>query len=206
MQSGRIKNAAITASSQWDKNHASWLARLGNMRRGRLMGAWSAKKNNYNQWIQVDLHRSMKVTGLATQGRYEAAQWVTAFYVLYSADGVKFAKVKNWWDVVKVSVSLNYRVICVYFCVLDKVCRNLTMDPYVSLGGRLEPLRDQLRKLRGKQSICTSSLFPLCPRILGYTIHALKDLVQAKQLLYGGLVSKASGDFVPEVWDRSVGV
>lgn len=176
------------------------------MRRGRLMGAWSAKKNNYNQWIQVDLHRSMKVTGLATQGRYEAAQWVTAFYVLYSADGVKFAKVKNWWDVVKVSVSLNYRVICVYFCVLDKVCRNLTMDPYVSLGGRLEPLRDQLRKLRGKQSICTSSLFPLCPRILGYTIHALKDLVQAKQLLFGGLVSKASGDFVPEVWDRSVGV
>ena len=90
------------------------------MRRGRLMGAWSAKKNNYNQWIRVDLHRSMKVTGLATQGRYEAAQWVTAFYVLYSADGVKFAKVKNWWDVVKVSVSLNYRVICVYFCVLDK--------------------------------------------------------------------------------------
>lgn len=119
------------------------------MRRGRLMGAWSAKKNNYNQWIQVDLHRSMKVTGLATQGRYEAAQWVTAFYVLYSADGVKFAKVKNWWDVVKVSVSLNYRVICVYFCVLDKVCRNLTMDPYVSLGGRLE------RKLRGQTiSLC----------------------------------------------------
>ena len=162
MQSGRIKNAAITASSQWDKNHASWLARLGNMRRGRLMSAWSAKKNNYNQWIQVDLHRSMKVTGLATQGRYEAAQWVTAFYVLYSADGVKFAKVKNWWDVVKVSVSLNYRVICVYFCVLEKalelkriphkVCKE-TMDPYVSLGGRLEPLRDQLRKSRGKQSL-----------------------------------------------------
>ena len=128
------------------------------MRRGRLMGAWSAKKNNYNQWIQVDLHRSMKVTGLATQGRYEAAQWVTAFYVLYSADGVKFAKVKNWWDVVKVSISLNYRVICVYFCVLDealelkliphKVCKE-TMDPYVSLGGRLE------RKLRGQTiSLC----------------------------------------------------
>ena len=80
------------------------------------------------------------------------------------------------------------------------------MDPYVSLGGRLEPLRDQLRKSRGKQSLCRSSLFPLCPRILGYTIYALKDLVQAKQLLSGGLVSKASGDFVPEVWDRNVGV
>lgn len=107
MQNGRIKNAAIRASSQWDKNHASYLARLGRLRRGRLMGAWSAKRNNYNQWIQVDLSRSMKITGVATQGRAEAAQWVTAFYVLYSSDGVKFAKVKNWWDVVKVGTHVS---------------------------------------------------------------------------------------------------
>ena len=104
MQNGRIKNAAITASSQWDKNHAPYLARLERLRRGRLMGAWSAKKNNHNQFIQVDLLRSMKITGVATQGRAEAAQWVTAFYFLYSSDGVKFAKVKHWWDVVKVVI------------------------------------------------------------------------------------------------------
>lgn len=104
MQSGRIKNAAIKASSQWDNNHASYLARLKRLRRGKLMGAWSSRHNNYNQWIQVDLGKPMKVTGVATQGRAEANQWVTAFYVLYSSDGVKFAKVKEWWDVVKVSV------------------------------------------------------------------------------------------------------
>lgn len=109
MQSGRIKNAAITASSKWDKNHAPYLARLGRLRRGRLMGAWSAKRNNHNQFIQVDLLRSMKITGVATQGRAEAAQWVTAFYFLYSSDGVKFAKVKHWWDVVKVGISLRAR-------------------------------------------------------------------------------------------------
>lgn len=111
LQNGRIKNAAIRASSQYDKNHASYLARLGRLRRGRLMGAWSAKTNNHNQWIQVDLSRSMKVTGIATQGRAEAAQWVTAFYVLYSSDGVKFARVKNWWDVIKVSplASVSFR-------------------------------------------------------------------------------------------------
>ena len=68
------------------------------------MGAWSAKRNNRIQWIQVDLSRSMKVTGIATQGRAEAAEWVTAYYVLYSSDGVKFAKVMNWWGVVKVSI------------------------------------------------------------------------------------------------------
>ena len=104
MQNGRIKNAAITASSQWDKNHAPYLARLERLRRGRLMGAWSAKRNNHNQFIQVDLLRSMKITGVATQGRAEAAQWVTAFYFLYSSDGVKFARVKHWWDVVKVGL------------------------------------------------------------------------------------------------------
>ena len=52
----------------------------------------------------------MKVTGVATQGREETSQWVTAFYVLYSSDGVKFAKVKDWWDVVKVSIVKGMRV------------------------------------------------------------------------------------------------
>lgn len=108
MQNGRIKNAAITASSQWDKNHAPYLARLGRLRRGRLMGAWSAKRNNHNQFIQVDLLRSMKITGVATQGRTEAAQWVTAFYLLYSSDGVKFTRVKHWWDVVKVGICSGW--------------------------------------------------------------------------------------------------
>ena len=104
MQSGRIRNSAIKASSQWDNNHAAYLGRLKRLRRGKLMGAWSARHNNYNQWIQVDLGKSMKVTGVATQGREETSQWVTAFYVLYSSDGVKFAKVKDWWDVIKVSI------------------------------------------------------------------------------------------------------
>ena len=119
MQSGRIKNAAIKASSQWDKNHASYLARLKRLRRGRLMGAWSSRHNNRNQWIQVDLGRKMKVTGVATQGREEANQWVTAFYVLYSSDGVKFSKVKEWWDVVKVSVREE-----VFYFIIYRAVRN----------------------------------------------------------------------------------
>lgn len=102
LQNGKIKNAAITASSQWDGNHAPWLARLHRPRRGRLIGAWSARKNNHNQWLQVDLGRSMKITGIATQGRYDADQWVTAYYLYYSSDGINFAKVKHWWNYVKV--------------------------------------------------------------------------------------------------------
>ena len=102
LQNNRIKNAAITASSRWDANHSPWLARLHRPRRGRFIGAWSSRHNNHNQWLQVDLGRSMKVTGIATQGRYDADQWVTAYYLYYSADGVNFAKVKHWWNYVKV--------------------------------------------------------------------------------------------------------
>ncbi|XP_027046430.1 uncharacterized protein LOC113674157 [Pocillopora damicornis] len=101
LQNNRIKNAAITASSRWDANHSPWLARLHRPRRGRFIGAWSSRHNNHNQWLQVDLGRSMKVTGIATQGRYDADQWVTAYYLYYSADGVNFAKVKHWWNYVK---------------------------------------------------------------------------------------------------------
>ena len=105
MQSKRIKNAAIKASSQWDTAHAAFLARLMNRRTKKFMGAWVARHNNYNQFIQVDLGKPMKVTGVATQGREEANQWVRAYYVLYSSDGLAFAKVKEWWDTVKVSIA-----------------------------------------------------------------------------------------------------
>ena len=102
LQNYRIKNAAITASSRWDQNHAPWLARLHRSRRGRFIGAWSSRRNDYKQWLQVDMGRSMKVTGIATQGRQDADQWVTAYYVYISSDGVNFAKVKHWWNYVKV--------------------------------------------------------------------------------------------------------
>ena len=92
----------MTASSQWDANHAAWLARLHRTRRGRLMGAWSSRHNNHNQWLQIYLSTWMKVVGIATQGRHDADQWVTAYYVYYSLDGVNFAKVKHWWNYVKV--------------------------------------------------------------------------------------------------------
>ena len=57
----------------------------------------------------------MKVTGIATQGRQDADQWVTAYYIYVSSDGVNFAKVKHWWNYVKVEccrlfISLRYLV------------------------------------------------------------------------------------------------
>ena len=95
LQSGRLKNSLVTASSQWDNYHAPYLARLHWKRRGRYMGAWSAKHNNRYQWLQLDFGRAAKIIRLATQGRQDADQWVTQYYVMHSLDGIRFVEYKE---------------------------------------------------------------------------------------------------------------
>ena len=90
MESRQIKDAQITASSQWDGNHAAIQGRL-NFKAGRgKQGGWSSRHNNGNQWIQVAFSSSTKLTSIATQGRNAYSQWVTAYKLQYSEDGVNF--------------------------------------------------------------------------------------------------------------------
>lgn len=95
MQSGRIKNHKITSASEWDRYHGPYLARLNRNRRGRYMGAWSAKYNNHFQWLQVDFGRAAKIIKMSTQGRQNTNQWVTQYYVTRSLDAVHFMHYKE---------------------------------------------------------------------------------------------------------------
>ena len=90
LESRRIKNAQVTASSQWDGNHAAIQGRLNFKAGGGKQGGWSARQNNKNQWIQVALGSYTKLTSIATQGRNAYSQWVTAYKLQYSEDGVNF--------------------------------------------------------------------------------------------------------------------
>ena len=90
MESGRIKDAQITASSQWDTNHAAIQGRLNFLAGGGKAGGWSARHDNPNQWIQVDLLSYTRVTRIVTQGRNAFAQWVTKYKLQYSEDGLHF--------------------------------------------------------------------------------------------------------------------
>lgn len=87
LQRGSLKNKYIKASSYYDVRHAPWLARLHLVRRGRNAGSWVTRHNNHNQWLQITYTRTMKFTGILTQGRQDYSQWVTSFWVLYSQDG-----------------------------------------------------------------------------------------------------------------------
>ena len=95
MQSGRIKNHKITAASSWDRYHGPYLARLNRRRRGRYMGAWSAKYNNHFQWLQCDFGKATKIIKMSIQGRQDANQWVTQYYVTRSLDAVHFMHYKE---------------------------------------------------------------------------------------------------------------
>ena len=88
MESGAIPVQQITASSEWDKNHAAGRARLNIASWHRKVGAWLAKYRDLNQWIQVDFGRNVKITKFATQGRsHHHQQWVTSYTLSYSVDG-----------------------------------------------------------------------------------------------------------------------
>ena len=91
MENYVIPDGKISASSQWDSNHAAIQGRLHFTASGSKQGGWSSRANDVNQWFQVDLgDMYTRVTGLATQGRNNADQWVTKYKLQYSNDGVNF--------------------------------------------------------------------------------------------------------------------
>jgi hypothetical protein len=88
----RIEQAAdehITASSEYNRNHA---ARLGRLHSEHKYANWSARTCDDNQWIQLDLQKLSHAWEIAVQGRFNREQWLTRFDVLTSENGKE-------WDV-----------------------------------------------------------------------------------------------------------
>ena len=93
MESGAIPDAHITASSEWDGNHAAFQGRLNFKEGGGKQGAWSSRPSDENQWLRIDLgNQQTNVTGVATQGRDSEKwpQWVTKYKLQYGDNGVNF--------------------------------------------------------------------------------------------------------------------
>jgi len=96
MENGTISDGQITASSQMDSNHTVIQARLHLKATAGKAGSWSARGNDVNQWLQIDLRsQHTNVTRVATQGRNGYPQWVTKYKLQYSNDGVNFQYYSN---------------------------------------------------------------------------------------------------------------
>ena len=85
----------LSASSEWNANHGPANANLHHKAGKGRTGAWSAKYNNANQWLQVDLGKISKITAVATQGRQENSQWVKSYTLEYSLYGTAFVPYKE---------------------------------------------------------------------------------------------------------------
>ena len=85
MESGNISDLQISASSVFQGILVAHLARL---RHGRC---WATGVLDSRQWLQVDLGNTMRVTGIATQGRPVNSQWVKQYKLEYGEDGQTFA-------------------------------------------------------------------------------------------------------------------
>ncbi|XP_078614209.1 putative carboxypeptidase X1 [Branchiostoma floridae x Branchiostoma japonicum] len=91
VESGQIPDTHITASSEVNSAHGPRRARLyGVYDRRDGTGAWCAKSNDGNQWLQVDLGKPTEIQGVVTQGRFGYHQWVETYKLHFSTDG------NNW--------------------------------------------------------------------------------------------------------------
>ena len=106
MKDGTIADGQITASSEFAANHGANNARLDRPAGSGRTGAWSARSNDVNQWIQVDFGALKSVSGIVLQGRSEADQWVTKYKVQYSIDGITWQYIQDNSNNDKVSQNM----------------------------------------------------------------------------------------------------
>ena len=91
MESRAIADSQISVSSKW--HQAAQNGRLHFKESGDKPGAWLARTDDKNQWLQIELiNPNVKITKVATQGRNSQIflHWVINYNLTYSNDGVKF--------------------------------------------------------------------------------------------------------------------
>jgi len=90
MESGRISDSQISASSELNAFVAATHGRLNFQEKG---AGWAAFILDANQWLQVDLNNEhTSVMSIATQGRTHQNnyQYVKSYKLQYSNDNVNF--------------------------------------------------------------------------------------------------------------------
>ncbi|XP_020637374.3 lactadherin isoform X1 [Pogona vitticeps] len=183
METGAIANSQLTASSvhygflgvqRWGPE----LARLNNK---GIVNAWTSSNYDRSPWIQANLLRKMRISGVATQGASRAgrAEYVRAFKVAYSLDGREFAFLKDKeYDQDKVFPSnvdnsgvvanmFNPPVVAQYIRIYPVVCRRACtlrfeligceMNVYFNTAGCSDPL-GMKSGLISNQQITASSM------------------------------------------------
>ncbi|XP_034505543.1 coagulation factor VIII isoform X3 [Ailuropoda melanoleuca] len=89
MENKAIADAQITASSYLNSMFATWSPSQARLHLQGRTNAWRPQANNPNEWLQVDFQKTMKVTGITTQGVKSllTSMYVKEFLIASSQDG-----------------------------------------------------------------------------------------------------------------------
>ncbi|XP_077985990.1 putative carboxypeptidase X1 [Glandiceps talaboti] len=82
VESGLLPDSQMTASTTYTSVHMPYYGRLNWCELSGVSCAWCGQ-NKVDEWLQIDLGYSRKVTGVDTQGRDNASLWVTSFKLSY---------------------------------------------------------------------------------------------------------------------------
>ncbi|XP_062261332.1 EGF-like repeat and discoidin I-like domain-containing protein 3 isoform X1 [Platichthys flesus] len=100
MKSRLISDEQLSASSSystWGIDTFTWHPQYARLDKQGKTNAWSPAHNNRSEWIQVDLQKTTRLTGIITQGAkdFGVVQFVSVFQVSYSNDGQSWDTVKD---------------------------------------------------------------------------------------------------------------
>ncbi|XP_068596525.1 coagulation factor VIII [Brachionichthys hirsutus] len=95
LQRGLIPDPSISASSFYSSLLLSWTPALARLHQEGRANAWRPKNNNPHEWLQVDLEKVKRITGVVTQGARSlwTQMMVTEFSVTVSHDGNSWSSV-----------------------------------------------------------------------------------------------------------------
>ena len=87
-----IPDNQLSASSEYSSGYQAAYGRLN----GDRGDGWCAKEAaRDDDWLQVDLGRTIEVCGVATQGDRNGNEWTTYFKMSYSYDGASWTTYKD---------------------------------------------------------------------------------------------------------------
>ncbi|CAK6959178.1 discoidin%2C CUB and LCCL domain-containing protein 2 [Scomber scombrus] len=100
LQSGGVADTQLSASSEWEWNniigqHSVWASSGARLKKEGL--PWAPSQSDQQQWLQVDLKREKRITGITTTGSTlrEYPYHLSAYRVRYSHDGQQWYSYKE---------------------------------------------------------------------------------------------------------------
>ncbi|KAG7228873.1 hypothetical protein INR49_008651, partial [Caranx melampygus] len=120
-ESGSVSSDQISCSNQdqYSGWYSSWIPNKARLNNQGFGCAWLSKFNDQYQWIQIDLQEVGVVSGILTQGRCDADEWITKYSIQY-----RTVETLNW----------------IYYKDQTGNNRNLLRPPIVARYIRLLPL------------------------------------------------------------------